>query len=142
MKTTLKTLKRFAYFNVNGYELSAELLSHMKANKSLNSEYNPTHGDIVRQSSVFTDIAYGHVPTGSGEFPNQGNKTDQDLYNAIHFFDYVKSGPNSKTVTITDRYDYAPNNPESIAGVAMDMMYKAQEAGYLTPFYTKITETA
>lgn len=131
-----------AYFNVNGYKLSAELLSHMKANDILDSEYEPTHGDIVLQSSVFKDIAYGHVPVGSGEFPNEGNKTDKDLYNAIHYFDYVKSGPNSKTVTITDRYDYGPNNPESIAGVAMDMMYKAQEAGYLTPFYTKITKTA
>lgn len=131
-----------AYFNVNGYKLSAELLSHMKANEVKDSDYTPTHGDIVLQSSVFTGIANGHVASGSGEFPNQGSKTDKDLYNAIHFFNYEKPSANSKTVTISDRYDFAANNPGSIAGVAMDMMYKAQEAGYLTPFYTKITETA
>lgn len=130
-----------AYFKVQGYSLAAELLTHAKDDTKLNSNYYPTNGSRVRQSSVFKSIASGTKTSGSGEFKNSGTTVDKDLYYAIHFFNFTKSSASSRTVTIRDRYDFAPGDYSDIAGIAVDTMYKAQQAGVIIPYYVNITAT-
>lgn len=128
-----------AYFNIKGYTLAAELLTHAKDNKTLNSNYYPTNGSRVKQSSVFKSIANGKKTSGSASFPNSGSTVDKDLYYAIHAFDFTKSSASSKIVTIRDRYDFAPGDYSGIAGIAVDTMFKAQQAGVIIPYYVNIT---
>lgn len=132
-----------AFFKVNGYKLSAELLAHMKANKVKYSNYVPVNGSIVKQSEKFKNVANGTSTSGGIEFTNSGSKTDKDLYYAIHNCDYTKPNKDSKTVTITDLYDFGggDNIYDGIAGTAVNAMTRAQNAGYLTQFYVTITET-
>lgn len=126
-----------AYFNLKGYNLSAELLTHMKSNTSLDSEYIPLYGGNVCESSVFQTIVDSQKTGGKGVFPNTGNKNDKDLYYAIHAFDFTRLG--MLTIVISDRYDFASDKEyTSIAGVAISKMYQAQQDGYLTPFLVKI----
>lgn len=131
-----------AYFNLMGYKLSAELLTHAKDNTVLNSNYYPANGQRVKSSSTFTNIAKGTKTSGSASFANTGNTEQKDLYYAIHSFNWTKSSANSRTVTIRDRYDFAPGDYSGIAGIAVDTMYKAQEAGVIIPYYVNITATA
>lgn len=126
-----------AYFNLKGYTLSAELLTHMRSNTVLDSEYIPLHGGKVCESTVFQAILESQAASGSSVFPNTGNQNDKDLYYAIHKFDYTRIG--NYTLLISDRYDFASDKAyTSIAGIAISKMYKAQQDGYLTPFYVKI----
>ncbi len=131
-----------AFFNSQGYKLSAELLTHAKDNTVLNSNYYPANGQRVKGSSTFTRIAYGSATKGSASFENTGNTVQKDLYYAIHAFNWTKSSASSKTVTIRDRYDFAPGDYSGIAGIAVDTMYRAQEAGVIIPYYVNITATA
>ena len=131
-----------AYFNSKGYDLSAELLTHAKQNTVVNTNYVPVNGQRVKQSNVFTSIAKATKTSGSASFPNEGNSVQKDLYYAIHAFSYTKTSATSKTVTIRDRYDFAPGDYNGIAGIAIDTMYKAQEAGVIVPYYVNITATA
>ena len=130
-----------AYFNSQGYSLAAELLTHAKNNTSLNSNYFPVNGSIVKNSSVFKSIANGTKTSGSSRFNNVGGKIDKDLYYAIHNFDFTKSSPSSKIVRLCDRYDFAPGDYSGIAGIAVDTMYKAQQAGVIVPYYVNIIAT-
>lgn len=127
-----------AYFKLHNYRLSAELLTHMKANKELNSVYIPTYGGDVCETALYKQICADSTVSGSAAFPNSGSKFDKDAYYAIHKFTYVKSS--SFFMTITDKYDFADEdtNYADIAGFAISKMYKAQQDGYLTPFITKI----
>lgn len=129
------------YFSAEGYKLAAELLTHMNKNKSLDSTYTPTYGYLVKSSEVFQAIANGSKTAGSAGFENNGTTVDKDLYYAIHLFNYTKPSPDSKTVQISDRYDYASGNYSGVAGVAINTMKAAQDAGVLIPFYTEISET-
>ncbi len=45
-----------------------------------------------------------------------------------------------EVITITDRYDFALAPYNNIAGVAVYMMYKAQQYGLLVPYKVKIKE--
>lgn len=131
-----------AFFNMRGYKLSAELLTHAKDNTKLNSEYSPTNGQRVKSSPTFTNIANGKKTSGSANFANSGTTAQKDLYYAIHAFSWTKPSASSRTVTIRDRYDFAPGDYNGIAGIAIDTMYKAQQAGVIIPYYIKITATA
>lgn len=128
-----------AYFNSNSYNLAAELLTHARDNNDLDSIYVPINSNDVLSSSIFTNIRNSSVFEGSSSFPNSGSTNDQDLYYALHAFNYSKSA-SGRVVVIQDRYDYAPNNDYgSIGGMAVDLMYSAQEAGVLVPYYSVIT---
>lgn len=126
-----------AYFKLHDYRLSAELLTHMKANKVLDSKYDPFYGGDICETALFKQIHSDSTTSGSAAFLNSGSKFDKDAYYAIHRFDYVKTS--IYTMIITDRYDYESDKEyTSIAGVAISKMYKAQQDGYLTPFYIKV----
>lgn len=130
-----------AYFNSKGYKLSAELLTHMRDNKTLDSSYTPVYGYYVQASSVFRNISNGTSTSGSATFPNQGSTKEKDCYYAIHKFTYTKSSPSSKVVKINDRYDFAydKDHYNGLAGIAVTSMYSAQVYGELTPYIVKIS---
>lgn len=131
-----------AYFNSNGYKLAAELLTHAEENTKLNSTYHPIYGSLVKKSATFKKIATGGKIKGSDSFAKISGTVNQDLYYAIHAFDFTKTSTVSKKVTIKDRYDFKKGDKYSgLAGLAIDTMYEAQEAGYLVPYYVIITET-
>ena len=131
-----------AYFNSNDYKLAAELLAHAEENTKFNSTYHPIHGSLVKKSATFKKIANGGKTKGSGSFAKIDGTVNQDLYYAIHAFDFTKPSAASKKVTIKDRYDFKKGDKYSgLAGLAIDTMYEAQEAGFLVPYYVVITET-
>ncbi len=130
-----------AWFNLQGYSLSAELLTHARDNTVLYSDYSPVNGYLVKNSNVFQQIALGTSTSGSGAFEKSGTSNDYDLYYSIHSFYYSKIRYSSRTVTIRDIYDFAPGDYSGIAGITIDTMYKAQEAGVIVPFNTVITQT-
>lgn len=124
-----------AYFNSKHYKLSAELLTHAKENNVTDSYYDPVYKNIITSSKIFKNIALGKEINGTEIFPIDGDNIDMDLGYAIHGFSYYKSMPKTRTVTITDRYDFAKGDRyDGIAGTAVDTMYKAMKAGAIVPF--------
>lgn len=122
-----------AYFNFNGYKLSAELLNYAFANDSENAEYYPTLANIqqIYSSEWFSTVEGLYPISGSSRFP----KDDiPDLYYSIHQFAYHPSSL-AGYVNITDRYDYEEDQSyPSATGVAVNAMYEAQVAGCLIPY--------
>lgn len=127
-----------AYFNNKGYKLAAELLTHAKDNDDLDSIYVPVNRDIMYQSSVFMEIVNGTSSYGTSAFPDEGGTVQKDLYNAIHSFYYSRS-ESGRVVVIQDRYDFAKGGYSSIAGIAVDTMHAAQNAGTIVPFISVCT---
>ena len=131
-----------AWFNNQEYLLSAELLTHAKDNTSLNSIYYPVHGNRVEYSSIFWQCHNNYsVSFGTGEFPNSGTSIEKDLYYAIHKFNWYRLGNSS--IRIQDRYDFAYDKDHwaTIQGFAVNVMYLAQQAGDLTPYYVYIVHS-
>lgn len=127
-----------AYFNSQGYVLSAELLAHAKDNNVLDSAYTPSNGALMSQTTKYTELCSNGLTSGTANFVKTGTTVDDDFYYAIHACSYTKDAE-ANTITVTDRYDFAPNDWSDIQGVAVDMMYKAQEAGVIIPFQLSIT---
>ena len=127
-----------AYFNQQGYVLSAELLAHAKDNDVLDSAYTPSNGALMLQTAKYTELCSNGLTSGTANFVKTGATVDDDFYYAIHACSYTKD-TEANTITVTDRYDFAPNDWSDIQGVAVDTMYKAQEAGVIVPFQLSIT---
>lgn len=126
------------FFNLSGYKLSAELLTHARDNNTAGSTYYPTNGDRISSSAVIQNICNGSLTEGSSLFPNAGSTIDKDLYYAIHKFKYIKA-PKARTITLYDIYDYEEEKEYTgIAGVAIDTMAKAQAYGTIVPYYVRI----
>ena len=122
------------YFSSSGYWLSFELLMHAEENNTLNSVYTPYYGDKILSSPVVQQIRTSKQDvSGSGEFVNEGTTTQQDLYYAIHYFDYTFISA-SRTFMLADIYDFAYGDYEGIAGAAIDTMWTAQLIGVLVPY--------
>lgn len=126
-----------AYFNAKKYLLAAELLTHARENTDRVSIYTPAYGARARNSEVVRNLAYGTAVSGSASFEPGDNPVDIDLYYSIHDFDFFKSSATSKVVNIFDTYDFKHDADayKTIPGTAVETMYKAQEAGYLTPYF-------
>lgn len=127
-----------AYFNQQGYVLSAELLAHAKDNNVLDSAYVPSNGALMTQTAKYTELCANGLTSGTANFTTTGATVDDDFYYAIHACSYTKD-VEANTITVTDRYDFAPNDWSDIQGVAVDTMYQAQEAGVIVPFQLSIT---
>lgn len=125
-----------AYFNVKNYLLAAELLTHAKENTGESIIYVPSFGARARNSNVVQQIGHGTAIEGSASFEPGDRPVDMDLYYAIHNFNFFKSTPTSRVVYISDTYDFEEDNEayESIADTMVELMYRAQEAGVLTPY--------
>lgn len=128
-----------AWFSASGYKLSAELLTHMRSNKKINSSYTPKNGYVIKSSRTIKRIANATKTKGSDVMQNIGSTAEKDCYYAIHKFNFTKPSAKSKTVNVSDRYDFANSGISSIANFAITAMYSAQLSGYLKPFYTKTT---
>ena len=127
-----------AWFNAKGYKLSAELLSYARRNDNVNAYYTPIYGSLVKKSSVYWKLLGSNLNSGTGVFTKSGSKEEIDLYYSIHKFKWYKTG--SGKLNISDVYDFDKNNNyDTIAGVAISEMYKAQENGIIVPFNVSIT---
>lgn len=128
-----------AYFEANNYNLSAELLTHASDNDTAGSEYDPVYGYLCGDSPVTLGIwnSSGHF-SGSGLFPKNAFASAEinDLYYAIHKFNYKKHISSSGSyLEISDKYDYAQQSEYTgVAGVAVQKMYEAQQAGVIVPY--------
>ena len=127
-----------AYFNSNGYVLSAELLVHAKENDVLDSAYTPSNTALMTQTTKYAELCSNDLTSGTANFVKTGITADDDFYYAIHACSYTKDMVNN-TITVTDRYDFAPNDWSDIQGVAVDTMYEAQQAGVIVPFQITMT---
>ena len=140
-----------AAFNKSGYRLSSELLTYMTVNKSPNTNYTPVNDDVMIGSPVLKKVWSNRFfePDGSSNFPSTGaipggafdpNVKASDLYYSIHAFDFVTSYQlGNEYIILTDVYDYSEGSDyPSIAGVAIEVMYQAQQAGVLTPYHITI----
>ncbi len=129
-----------AFFSLNGYNLSAELLIHARDNDVLDSYYTPANRSNIENSSIYTGVVDSSSLSGSSAFPNSGSDNDKDLYYSIHSFNYFKSS-SSNAVVITDRYDFEGTSWTSFGGVAVDLIYHAQQAGVLVPYLMELDFT-
>ena len=123
-----------AWFNVKGYILSAELLNHALNNTTINSFYYPTYGSRVGNSSTYWNLRNNATgQSGSGEFANFGSSAEKDLYYAIHSFTWYR---HAGQFIVRDVYDFASDysNWGSISGIAVNLMYEAQQYGVLKPY--------
>lgn len=89
-----------------GFDLSTELLVTSIINQEADGTYYPIYGYKVAYSQAFNDIIYGSKTSGDAEFPKAYAGLDGDLYLAIHWCSFTKPSPNSKSVIITDTYDF------------------------------------
>lgn len=125
-----------SYFSEKGYILAAELLTYMKSNTDFDSIYRPVNSDVVKNSKKFQDLVYVSSQRGSGEFESSSDVSNQDLYMAIHNFNYSKS-INNTAIVLTDRYDFEfkTSYDDYVTQAAVNMMATAQGKGLLIPFY-------
>lgn len=128
-----------AYFTSSGYVLSAELLTHARANTSLNSYYYPIHASIVKQSPVFTQLRNGTLNSGSSIFPNSGTTAQKDLYYAIHKFSWARMWG---TIHIYDTYDFKLDLDYNnlFVDIGVNVTVLAQGYQIITPFKMEIAE--
>ncbi|WP_019913049.1 hypothetical protein [Paenibacillus sp. HW567] len=120
-----------AFFNLKGYLLASELLTYAKQS-SIGGSYTPYYKSQANGTAELARLRTTQSGSGSGAFSKGSSTKDNDLYYAIHNYNYNwRNG----TVSITDRYDYAVN-PEyqGIAGTAVNTMYLAQQSGVIVPY--------
>lgn len=149
-----------ALFEVRGWFLAADLMLHNVSNKILDSEYWPARGYTIAEAPQIKDMAQLNDLTGGFNQQSPGkynglleNTLEGDVYNALGAFYYSKhyienNSENNKinkhiiSVDIIDRYDYAPKKyGESLGDSLVAVLYKAQEIGVTTPYYTRINLT-
>lgn len=130
-----------AYFSVNNYKLSAELLTHARDNEILNSPYDPEYGYRCYSSPVVDAIWKSMDYSSTAVFPKKPFQSDEldDLAYAIHGFSFTAHHDSDNYLEIVDTYDYAYQTEYTgVAGVAVETMYQAQEAGVITPYVVVI----
>lgn len=130
------------FFNTGGLFLAAELLTYAKET-STGGTYTPYWGKNVYQTSEYTRIrnqirtSGAQYASGSSTFTKGSSTYNNDLYYAIHHYNYEY---NRGRFTITDYYDYDVNPEyEGIAGTAINTMYQAQLLGVIVPYNVQFT---
>ena len=128
-----------SYFLLNDYVLAAELLLKAYDNDIMDTYYTPHNVSAIWESDTFKNIVNGSSKSGSSSFPNSGTAAQKDLYYALHGFNYTKSDSGS-IIVLTDRYDFDKDvsGYDGISEAAISLMYKAQVAGTIVPFYSNI----
>lgn len=130
-----------AYFNLNGFMLSAELLNVAYHNTSEEYIYSPIHSYILYHTKKYKEISDASNIKGIETFDSKETKIETDAYYAIHGFNYTKSNPSSQELLITDTYDYSGKEEygDGLVNTAVKEMYYAQEAGVIIPFEVEIS---
>ncbi len=137
-----------AGFNVRGWNLACDLLTHNLSNTVLDSDYYPSADliSVISESSQINEIRYDDkLSYGfSQDEPGWANgifasTADGDVFNALGKFYYTKNYYSNEytKINILDRYDW-DRGGDSPGGVLINNMVEAQELGILTPFYTCI----
>lgn len=98
-----------AYMTSADWLLAQELFLHsIDENTVEDEEYIPVYGSRISGSPLIEGFAYGTALTGGGEFESGENLSilQNDLKYAIELFSCHKSSSTSRTVILTDRYDF------------------------------------
>lgn len=139
----------YAGFSVRGWKLAADLLLFNIINKTEDIEYWSKYGnEIATASQIANDLAYGIKISSGFEQHSPGSlnglfddTVEGEAYNSLgsHFY-FIKTdaGNGNVNISIIDRYDWKELKDGGSAGKLNNIMYRAQELGILTPFYTRI----
>lgn len=106
-----------------------------------NSTYVPSCGYVLKSTNTIKKIANGSSTKGLSVFNSVSTVSEGDAKYSIHKFDYTKPKSNSKTVKVSDYYDYGSGDYDSLAGIAVSAMKNAQKNGSIVPFKVSITVT-
>lgn len=143
-------------FETRGWLLAADLMMHNLSNKELDSDYWPVRGSSIAQSEQIKEIADNNNLTGDYSLDSPGNMNgllentiEGDVYNALGSFyyskKYIREDTNGKqivSIDIFDRYDWGEKKyGDEVADSLLAVLYKAEQIGVVTPFYTRITLT-
>ena len=139
-----------AGFRVRGWILASELMWYNLTNKQLDIDYYPTNGGRVAQSTQIKSVANNgeislqYIATSPGWLNGIFVDTiEGDTYNALGKFYYEKRyvGDEQVEISIIDRYDWRKEDDYGIGNTLVNLLYQAQEAEVVVPFYTNITLT-
>ena len=128
-----------AYFLNKKYYLSRELLLQATLNSDKSSTYKPSYGSVIKSTSAIKKIANGTSTKGSSIFSS--SSTEGYAKYALHRFKYTKSSSKSRTVKVTDYYDFASGDYNGLEGLAVEAMVNAQKNGLIVPYNVSITVT-
>lgn len=128
-----------AFFNLNGYDLASEMLTHMSENTVLDSYYEPLHIYRLMSSDLTYELALDTNTSGGASYEKDGTVNGNDLYYAIHDFSYKKSSSASRVLIIQDDYNYDYGDYDGLQQTVVNMLYNAQKKGALIPYKIKIT---
>ena len=128
-----------AYFSNKNYYLSRELLLHATMNTNKKSTYVPNYGYVLKSTNAIKKNAKGTSIKGSSVFNSTSTTAEGDAKYSIHKFDFTKTKANSKTVKVSDYYDYGSGDYDGLAGIAVEAMKNAQKNGSIVPFKVSIT---
>lgn len=109
----------------------------MNTNKK--STYVPNYGYVLKSTNAIKKIAKGTSIKGSSVFNSTSTTAEGDAKYSIHKFDFTKTKANSKTVKVSDYYDYGSGDYDGLAGIAVEAMKNAQKNGSIVPFKVSIT---
>ena len=127
-------------FSTLGYDLAAELLT-ISAAKGTHKEmiYKPIYGSRIISSSVTYSIAENTLISGHDTFVKTNTTYGNDLYYSIHNFKFEKESSNSKSIKITDTYDYDYiENATEFEDKVVNIVAKAMENSEISPFDIEI----
>ena len=138
---TLIVTAAIAYFNANEYLLSAELLTHASDNQDIYSTYVPEHGYLIRQSSQYNTMLEQSEEYDTLVFSTTNTTVQADLHYALNAVEYRKTQSNS-LIVVFDIYDFAYNSaPQGLVDWVVNLIYEAQEAGEIVPYYVEIVQS-
>lgn len=130
-----------AYFSNKKYYLSRELLLQATLNSDKSSTYKPSYGSVIKSTSAIKKIANGTSTKGLSIFSSSSTVSEGDAKYALHQFKYTKSSSKSRTVKVTDYYDFASGDYNGLEGLAVEAMVNAQKNGSIVPYNVSITVT-
>ncbi len=127
-----------AAFAAANLKLSSELL--LRSMRREKGVYVPRFGSRANGSPVVKRLLKAGAVYNSGKFEiNSGGPYASDLYYAIHAFNSKKSSmKNAKTLTITDRYDFAPEKYKGLKAGAVNTVHLAQKRGVAQEYNLRI----
>ena len=145
-----------AGFQVQGWDLAAELLTYSTINDIYGSHYEPVNGWYIKYATYIRNtIAVSEMVVDEDKFPGPEfweyipipfgldcYKVDADAFYGIGGFTYRKvyHDDNNVNICIKDLYDYEIKGGYGLAESIIYACYQAQLAGVIVPFYTIIND--
>jgi hypothetical protein len=133
-----------AFFITANMPLSEEFFLHSLDVETVENElYYPVYGSRITGSPVIEDIANNTALNGTGIFQKDNQSVlKNDLAYSIQNFSWSKQNANSKVVTITDTYDFKPEDEKKyndIVAYGVNACINAHSAGTLKYYRIQIT---